>query len=215
MFHVKTSQNNGLFAILFYGHNHAFIVGHGVIGALGWVLGHGNGREQLLNLGLDGVYVDVAHHHNGLQVGAIPLVVIVFEVLIGKVVNDVHRAYGHAVFVFRALKNGGLQLFVHALRGHFRPARAPFFVYHAAFFVYLLILQQQVVAPIVEDEQHRVDHGRAFQRHLRDVVHRFVDAGVGIEVGSELHADGFAPRNDARRGAIVAEMLGSVEGHVL
>ena len=49
---------------------------------------------------------------------------------------------------------------------------------------------------------------------MRDVVHRFVDAGVGIEVGSKLHADGFAPRNDARRGAIVTEMFGSVEGHV-
>ena len=108
VFHVKTSQNYWLFAILFYGHNHAFVVGHGVIDALRRVLGCGNGREQLLNLGLDGIYVDVAHHYDGLQVGTIPLVIIILEVLVGKVVNDVHRADGHAVFVFRALKDGGL-----------------------------------------------------------------------------------------------------------
>ena len=54
--------------------------------------GCGDVLEHLLDLGLGVVHVNVAHDDQGLVVGAIPLVVVVAQHLIGEVVHDVHRA---------------------------------------------------------------------------------------------------------------------------
>ena len=47
--------------------------------------------------------------------------------------------------------------------------------------------------------------------HVVDIVHRLVDAGVGVEVCTELDAVGAAPLDEV----VALEVVTAVEGHVL
>ena len=88
---------------------------------------------------------------------------------------------------------------------------SPLLVDDAALLLNLLGLQQQTVGPVVEDEQTGVDDALARGGHVRDVIDRLVDGGVGVQVAAELHADGLAPLHDV----VALEVLGAVEAHVL
>jgi hypothetical protein len=46
------------------------------------------------------------------------------------------------------------------------------------------------------------------------VIHRLVDGGIGIQVGTKLHADSLAPRYDTQLLTLAREVLGAVEGHM-
>ena len=209
------AQDNGLLGIFLDGDNHLVVVVHGIVNALGGLLGHGDGREHLLDFLFHLVHVDVTHDDDGLQVRTIPLVVIVTQVLIGEVVNDIHRADGHAVFIFCPLIDDGQDIFLHALHGHSRTAGAPLLVDDAALLVNLLIFEQQVVAPVMQYQQAGVDDSLAHEGCRTDVIDRLVNRGVGIEVGTKLHADALTPGHDARFTVLAGEMLGAVKGHVL
>ena len=174
-FLIQVAQDDGLLGILPDGDNHLVVVIHGIVDALSRFLGHGDGRENLLDFLLHLVHVDVTHDDDGLQVGAVPLLVIVAQVLIGEMVDDVHRADGHAVLVFRPAVDDGQDVLLHALHGHSRTAGAPFLMDDAALLVNLLVLEQQVVAPVVEHQQARVDDALAHQRCRPDVIDRLVD----------------------------------------
>ena len=63
----------------------------------------------------------------------------------------------------------------------------------------------------MKDEQAGILHAFAFGGHVRDVVDGLVDAGVGVEVLSELHAHAFKPCDEF----VAGEVLGAVEAHVL
>ena len=97
--HIEMGHDDGLLLVLLDVDYHALVVGHGVVDALGRVDGLGNLREECLDFLFYLVDVDVAHDDDGLQVGAIPLVVVVAQVLVGEVVDDIHGADGQAVFV--------------------------------------------------------------------------------------------------------------------
>ena len=107
VFHQQRSQHNRLLAIFFYRHNHFFIVVYGIIHALGRVLRLGNTTEKTFNFCLHLIYIDVAHHNNGLQIGAIPFLIIIVEVLIGKMIYNVHRTDRQTSFVFGSFVNYG------------------------------------------------------------------------------------------------------------
>ena len=183
------------------------VVGHGVEFVGGSVLGHLDSREEGLDFALHLVHVDVAHHDDALQVGAIPLFVVVAQFLGLEVVHHAHQADGVAFAVARAGVECGQVAEEHAARG--RGAHAPFLVYHAALLVNFLGQQQQAVAPVAQNEQARVDvrfrHG-----HIVDVVDRFVGRSVGVQVGAKLHADAFAVLHHA----VAGEVLCAVEAHV-
>ena len=82
---------------------------------------------------------------------------------------------------------------------------------HATLLVYLLGFQQQAVGPVVQNQQTRVYDTLTGGGHVRDVIHRLVDRGVGIQVASELHTDGLTPFHDV----VTLEVLCAVEAHVL
>ena len=151
--HVQVNHDGRLLLVLLYGDNHPLIVGNGIVDALGRMLRHGNLREKRLHLLLNLVDVDVAYYNDGLQVGAIPLLVVVAQVLIGKVVDNLHRADGQAVLILGTLVDGGHGVLHQPLHGHAGTAIAPLLVYHATLLVYLLVFEQDVVAPVVEHEQ--------------------------------------------------------------
>ena len=91
-----------LFLVLIYNINRLLGVGHGVVLVSGSVFRHLDGREDFLDALLYLIDVDVAHHDNALQVGAIPLLVIVAQFLRLEVIDNAHKADGEAFAVARA-----------------------------------------------------------------------------------------------------------------
>ena len=163
----------------------ALVVGYVEVDALGSVLGHLDGAEELLDFSLDAGRVDVAHHDDALLVGTVPLVVVVAEHLRVEVVDHLHGADGQTVAVAVVGVDGGEQLFDDAHLAHV--GAAPFLVDYAALLVDFLGVEQQVVGPVVEDEQAAVLHALACGGHVGDVVDGLVDGGVGVEVLAEFH----------------------------
>ena len=85
---------------------------------------------------------------------------------------------------------------------------------HAALLVNLLVFQQQVVAPVMQNEQTRVDDAVALQGDCRDIVNRLFYTGIGIEVGAELDTDSLAPGHNAQLLTLAREMLRTIKSHV-
>ena len=77
------------------------------------------------------------------------------------------------------------------------------------------IFEQQVVAPVVEHQQTRVDDTLALERCRTDVIYSLVDRGIGIEIGTKLNADSLAPGHDAQALALAREVLGTIKCHML
>ncbi len=94
VFLIEVTKNDGLFGVFLNIDNHLFVVGHGIVDALGATLGQRNGREEFLDFLLDLIHIDIAYDDDGLQVRTVPLLVIVAQVLVWEVVDDVHRADG-------------------------------------------------------------------------------------------------------------------------
>ena len=209
------AQHDGLFGILLDIDNHRIVVADGIVFALGSILGHRNGREEPFDLLLHLIDIHIAHHNDGLQVRTVPLLVIVPQVLILEVVDHLHRTYRHTVLIFRAAVHLWHRQFHQSLYGTSGTTCAPLLVNHATLLVNLLILQQQVVTPIVQDEQTRVNDTLAFQGYSRNIIHRLLDTGIGIQVGTKLHTDGLAPGNDTQTLALAREILRPVKCHML
>ena len=141
--------------------------------------------------------------------------VVVAQRVVGEVVHHVHRTDGQAVLVLRAFVDDGRGLFHQSLHGHAGAPCAPLLVDDAALLVDFIVFQQQVVAPVVQDEQTGVHHAGLVHRCGRDVVDRLVNAGVGVQVRSELDAHALAPFAQARLSLRTGEILRAVERHVL
>ena len=84
----------------------------------------------------------------------------------------------------------------------------------ATFLVYLLVFEEDELAPVVEHQETGVDDALTFDGSGTDMIYRLIDRGISIEVGTKLHADGLAPRHDAEFLALAREMLGTIESHV-
>ena len=177
--------------------------------ALLGIFRHLYAREQFFDFCLDAVNIHVAHNHDALQIGAIPCFVVVAQSLVWEVVNHIHCAYRQAIAISAVRVDCWQQVFNDAHLSHH--AHAPFFVNHLAFRIDFLSIEQQTVSPVAKDNQTGVLHTNACCWHLRDVVHRLVDTGIGIDVSAELNAHRFAPLEHI----VALEGLGAVEAHVL
>jgi len=71
------SLDMGLFLIPGNQHNRFFIVIYRIIFAFGGIGLCGNIGKQFLNLCFDGIYIYVSHHNYTLQIGTIPLFIII------------------------------------------------------------------------------------------------------------------------------------------
>ena len=47
------------------------------------------------------------------------------------------------------------------------------------------------------------------------MIYRLIDTGIGIEIGSEFHADCLTPRHDAKAFSLSGEIFSTIECHVL
>ena len=162
---IEMAQHDRLFGVLLDIYNHRIVVVDWIVLPLGSILGHRNRREKLLDFLLHLIHVDIAHHYNSLQVRTIPLVIIVAQILIREVVDHIHRTNGHAVLVLGAAIHLWQRQLHHSLYGTSGTTCAPHFMNHASFLVYLFVFEQQIVTPVVQDEQTRVDNALTLQRH--------------------------------------------------
>ena len=159
------------------------IVGHGLVNNLCGIGIQCHALEQLLDLGLDVVNIHITNDNQSLVVGTIPLVVVVAQLVVLEAVNHAHQTDGHAAAVLRA----GIQrlelVLEHALLG--AAAQAPLLVDHTTLLVNLLVGEQQTGAPVLEDEQTRVDSALARAGHVVDVIDGLGNAGIGVQVLTE------------------------------
>ena len=185
------------------------IVGHLLGHHLRSLGAHFDAAEEFLHFGLNVVYVNVAHDDDGLVVRAIPLLVVLHQLLALEVVDDAHQTDGHALAILRARVHLGQCTGNHALRGAF--AQAVLVVHHVALLHNLLLLQRQAVAPVLQNQHARVEGRLASRGNIADAVNRLVNAGVGIEVAAKLHAQRTGELNQV----VALEVLRTIEGHVL
>ena len=82
---------------------------------------------------------------------------------------------------------------------------------HATLFLYLFLLQQQTVGPVVENQQTRIDDALTGGGHIADIVNRLLNTGIGIQVATELDTYALTPAQQL----VALEVLRTVKGHVL
>ena len=136
---IEMTQDDRLFDIFLDVDNHLVVIAYRIVLALSRILRHGNLGEQLLNLLLHLVDINVTHHDDSLQVRTIPLMIIVTQVLIGEVVDDVHRTNRHAVLILRALIDLWHRLFHQSLHSLACTTCTPLFMDDTSFLVNLCI----------------------------------------------------------------------------
>ena len=83
---------------------------------------------------------------------------------------------------------------------------------HAALAVDVFRIEQQAVGPVVQDPEAGVNGiGDFLHRDAVDIIDRLVDAGIGVQVGTELHADRLAVLHHA----VARKMFRTIEAHML
>ena len=185
------------------------VVWNGVINERGRTGGVGEVGEVLLYLGFYLGNVDVANYDNRLMVRMVPSLVIIFEVLVGEVVNDVHKTDWHTTAVFAAGEEG-----LDAALHHSVPrsgAHTPFAVDDSALVVDFGVGKGERAAPIAEYHQARVDEPTVFVGgYVVDVIDCLVETRVGVEFAAKTYTVFFEHLDEAFAG----EMLAAVERHM-
>ena len=184
------------------------VVGDGVVRARRSAGAHEDGPEVLLDELLDAAPVEVADGDDGHQVRAVPGPVVALQGLVGEGLDDLFLADGQALGVARAPQQDRELRVAHPGVGP--PVEAPFLDDDAALLLDGRRVEAQPVGPILEDEERRLQDGRGVRGHLEH-VDRLVEAGEGVEVGPEAHADGLHEIDEL----LAREVPGAVEGQVL
>ena len=158
---------------------------------------------------LDGIWVNVTHDDQSLQIGTIPTAVVAAQGLVGEVLHHFHCSDRHTVGVLTALVKGGQCSLDEALAG--TAAHTPFLFNDATLLVNFLVLEQEVVAPVVQDEQAGINGSSGLDIYILDIIDGFVEGGIGVEVLTELDTDAL----QVLLQGIAREMGCTIEAHVL
>ena len=201
-------DGHGLFGVLVGNNYWLCIVVHTVVDTLGRILGHGNGREHFLYLSLYIICINITYHDDCLQVGTIPLVVIVAQSLIGEIVHHRHQTDGHTVTGTAVGHQGGQLAVKYTHLG--RIALTPFLVDNATLLVYLLLIQSEVTTPVVQDQQNAIHRGGTCRGYIIDIIYGFVNRSVCVQLLTKLHTDTL---QIAQQG-IIRVVFSAVKAHV-
>ena len=166
--------------------------------------------EELLDLGLGAVHVHITYHYDSLVAGVIPGVIEVIEALIFEGFQMLLQADEGALsqigFLAKVIRKAAL---------HGTPsgiaALTAFLDDDSALCVNFLGLVEHEVGIVPENHQAAVHHALTLYGDVVEHVLRLFKAGGGVDVAAELRADGTEVVQDA----LVREVLGSVEAHVL
>ena len=198
-----------LLLVLVDGNDRLCIVGHRIVLELGcigsrWL----DVSKRLLYLLLHLIEVEVTYNDNGLQVWTIPLAVVATQRLVGEVHHDVHRTDRQTMSVLAVRIYHRQRLLIHAHHG--RTAITPFLVDDTTLLINLLVIEQEVVAPVVKDEQTGIDGTRDFDVHIVDVINGLVERSVSIQILSVADTDAL----EIFLQTVAWEVGGAIEAHV-
>lgn len=179
--------------------------GGGAVGSIGWV---GERFEVFADEVFDvGDIVEVADGDDGHEVGAVPLLVEAADGFGGCGVDDLGFSDRQAIGVGGVVEEDR-DLFVEdTLLG--ATAEAPFLFDDAAFFVDFGGVESDGGGPVLKDEESFFKDGGVVEGDFEH-VDRFIEAGIGIEVGAEAHTDAFEEVDEL----VFLEVAGTVESHV-
>ncbi len=163
---------------------------------------------MLLDEGLDLGPVEIPDGDDGHEIGAVPGPVVFLQGVVGEALDDLLLAVGEALGVAGALEEDGELLVTDARLGAL--AEPPFLDDDAPLLVDGLGLEGQVVGPVLHDEEGVPEDGLGIRRDLEH-VDRLVEAGEGVEVGAEAHADRLHEFDEL----LLREVGRAVEGQVL
>ena len=168
----------------------------------------GRSEKSFLIVRLDLVGLDVADHDDGLQIGAIPVVVEAAQ-RVGR-----HRSQAalgadrHPLGVAAVVEHARQRLAADALFG--RLSAAQLREHDVALRFDVGVGQRRVAGPLPQDRQAVLEHRLVADRDRED-VDRLVVAGVGVEVAAEADAH----RLEVGHQLVLRKPLRPVERHVL
>ena len=171
--------------------------------------------EKFLDFLLHHIHIEVAHNHDGLKIRPVPLLIIVAQISVRKVINNIHTADRHTIFIFASLVDFWHHILHHALHGHTGTPVSPLFMNNTTFLVYLLRFEIDILTPVVEYQKTRIDNALTLDRGRPDVIDCLIYRCIGIQVGPKLYTYGFTPRHDSQLLPLAREMLGTIKSHVL
>ena len=209
MLEHQNGIGNRLLLVFLDGYQRLVIVRDGNRLALGSIGScRGDVGKHVLDFLLNLVRVHITHDNQALQVRTIPAAVVGTQILVGEVHNDVHGTDGHAVGIAASREQvlEGSLLHTH----HGRTAHTPLLIDNAALLVNLLVLQQQIMTPVMQNQQARVNGTGRLHIYIIYIIYCLVKGGVGVQVLAELHANALQILFQG----IAGEVRGTVEAHV-
>ena len=123
--------------------------------ALAWILYSLDVCKCVLDLVLYLIHIYITYDNDSLKVRTIPLLVVVTKCLVREVHNDVHSTDRHTVSVLTSRVNLLEGFFLHTHHG--TTTHTPFLIDDTTLLVNLLVFEEKVVAPVVKDEETRVN----------------------------------------------------------
>ena len=138
-----------LFLVKLLREDNLLVVLYRVIYALGRFLGLLYLLEDFLHLLLHSVNIDVTNDDDTLEIGTIPLFVVVAQSLIWEVIDNLHYTYRQAAAISVAWEDVGKHALLHTHHG--AVASAPLLVDDTALAVDLLFIKCKTVGPVVQN----------------------------------------------------------------
>ncbi len=171
----------------------------------------GGGREYsepVADNPLDRALVEVAHRNHRHEGGAVPGTVESPQRLGRTLLDAVGRPDGKPLGVSGAAEQNRQVLIQHTLSR--AAAQPPFLQHHSPLLPDLGGVEGDSLGPVLENLERPGQDLGLVGGDLK-LVYRFVEAGVGVQVGPEPHPDGL----DVVDELLLGEVAGPVEGHVL
>ena len=131
--------------------NHLLVVLYRIVDALGGVLCLLYFLEYLLDFLFHIINVNVADNYNTLQVGAVPLLIVVAQSLMREVVDNLHCTYRKAFAVAAAREDVSKHAFLHT--HHRSVAAAPLLMDYTTLLVNLFACECKAVGPVTENPE--------------------------------------------------------------
>ena len=190
--------------------NHRLVITCDLDHLLGLGILHcGNVGHHLFNLLDHPVGIEITNYDYGLQVGTIPTVVEILNILIGKRLQPLDRADDVTLAILRVVGHYGAGLLVQTPVSVV--ARTQLLDDHATLVVDLLVFERDEVRPIVQNQQTGVDDTLAIQGHARHVVAGLLLCSECVEVSTKLHTHLLQVVDQH----LVGQVLCAVESHML
>ncbi len=106
--------------------------------------------------------------------------------IIIKILNNIQVANNIPFGIFGPFEQNRQELPGHPERG--RPACSPFLGYYTTFGINFFFGKQEVIGPVVEYHKAGINKSGVFNRHITDIINRFIECRKGIDITTKGHS---------------------------